>query len=87
MVLLKKLNIFGLLLPKSMTSLKKTSHHFKMSNKHVFSKLIITHLHFPLSYPQTLDVKEFELVEVEYKNTMKANDIQQQSFTEKRLVK
>jgi len=54
-----------------------------MYNKHVFCKLIITHLHFPLWHPQTLDVKEFELVEVEYKNTMKANDIQQQSFTEK----
>jgi len=68
-----------------MTSLKKISHHFKMSNKHVFCKLIITHLHFPLSHPQTLDLKEFELVEVEYKNTMKANDIQQQSFTEKKV--
>jgi len=52
MVLLKKLNIFWLLLPKSMTSLKKTSHHFKMSNKHVFCKLIITHLHFSLSHPK-----------------------------------
>jgi len=48
-------------------------HHFKMSNKHVFCKLIC------------IDVKEYEIIEVENKNRMKANDILKQSFTKQKV--
>jgi len=36
-----------------------------------------------LSHPQTLDVNEFEIIEVEYKNRMKAKDIQKKVLCKK----
>jgi len=37
--------------------IKKTTHHFKRSNKHVICKLIITHIYFPLSHPSKTSCK------------------------------
>jgi len=42
---------FWVIIKKKIDLIKNTSHHFKISNKHVFCKLIIAHVHFPMSHP------------------------------------
>jgi len=76
---------FWLIITKKKDLIKKTLYHFKMSNKHVFCKFIITDIHFPLSHPHHRSyAKEFEKIEFEYKNRMKVNDIQKRSFMVKK---
>ncbi len=59
-----------------------------MSNKHVFIKIIITHLHFPLSHPPKTRCEGILNIEVESKNRIKANDIKKQKlYMKKGLIK
>jgi len=63
------------------------SHQFKMSNKHVFCQLIITHIHFSFVRSHKITkVKDFEIIEVEEFFCIKVSDIQKLKFKIKKLT-